>query len=136
MPTLVSFGIALVLLVFLATRFSVDMGATWQTIRHTNPWLYGVAFLVNYTTFLCRGARWRMLLRNADASGTESLPSLGVSSRLILMGWFASSITWFRLGDAYRAYDYCEESGASVARSMGTVVAERVMDMLLVFLLV
>ncbi len=134
-PTLVSFGVAVVLLAFLATRFSVDLGATWQTIRHTNPWLYGVAFLVHYTTFLFRGARWRMLLRNADASGTEALPSLGVSSRLILMGWFASSITWFRLGDAYRAYAYCEESGASVARSMGTVVAERVMDVLLVFLL-
>ncbi|MFH1140289.1 MAG: lysylphosphatidylglycerol synthase transmembrane domain-containing protein [Chloroflexota bacterium] len=135
MPTLVSFGIAAVLLIFLATRFSVDMGATWQTIRHTNPWLYGVAFLVNYTTFLFRGARWRMLLRNADASGTVSLPSLVASSRLILMGWFANCITWFRLGDAYRAYAYCEESGASVARSMGTVVAERVMDVLLVFLL-
>ncbi len=135
MPTLVSFGIAAVLLLFLVTRFSVDLGATWQTIRHTNPWLYALAFLVHYTTFLFRGARWRMLLRNADASEAESLPSLGASSRLILMGWFASSITWFRLGDAYRAYAYCEESGASMARSMGTVVAERVMDLLLVFLL-
>ena len=135
MPTLASFGIAVVLLVFLATRFSVDMDATWQTIRHTDPWLYGLAFLVHYTTFLFRGARWRMLLRNAAASETESLPSLGVSARLILMGWFASSVTWFRLGDAYRAYAYCEESGASVARSMGTVLAERVMDVLLVFLL-
>lgn len=125
----------MVLLVFLATRFSVDLGATWQTIRHTNPWLYSLAFLVHYTTFLFRGARWRMLLRNAGASGTESLPSLGVSSRLILMGWFASSITWFRLGDAYRAYAYCEESGGSMSRSMGTLVAERVMDVLLVFLL-
>jgi len=133
-PTLVSFFIALVLLVFLATRFSIDMGAMWQTIRHTNPWLYGLAFLVHYTTFLFRGARWRMLLRNSDASGTELLPSLVVSSRLILMGWFASSITWFRLGDAYRAYGYFEESGASLARSMGTVLAERVMDVLLMFL--
>ncbi|MSQ22853.1 MAG: flippase-like domain-containing protein [Dehalococcoidia bacterium] len=134
-PTLVSFGVAVAVLAFLATRFSVDMGATWQTVRHTNPWLYGLAFLVHYTTFLFRGARWRMLLRNTDATGSESLPSLVVSSRLILMGWFASSITWFRLGDAYRAYAYCKVSGASVARSMGTVVAERVMDVLLVFLL-
>ncbi len=135
MPTLVSFFIAVVLLVFLATRFSIDLDATWQTIRHTNPWLYGGAFLIHYTTFLFRGTRWRMLLRSADASGTESLPSLGVSSRLILLGWFASSITWFRLGDAYRAYAYCEESDASLPRSMGTVLAERVMDVFLVFLL-
>ncbi len=124
------------LLAFLVSRFSIDLSATWETIRHSNPLLYGVAFLVHYTTFLFRGARWRMLLRNASASGTDAPISLGASMRLVLIGWFASSITWFRLGDAYRAYAYREESGASLSRSMGTIVAERVMDVFLILLLV
>jgi uncharacterized protein (TIRG00374 family) len=51
------------------------------------------------------------------------------------MGWMASSVTWFRMGDAYRAYAYTEESGAPLARTGGTILAERVMDVLLVFLL-
>ena len=136
MPTLVSFAIAVAILVFLATRFSIDLDATWETIHHSSPFLYGAALVVHYTTFPFRGARWRMLLRNAGVEEVAPLPSLVAAARLVLLGWFASSITWFRLGDAYRAYAYCEESGASLSRSMGTVVAERVMDVLLVFLLI
>ena len=135
MPTLVSFAVAAAILAFLATRFSIDLDATWETIRHSNLFLYGAALVVHYTTFPFRGARWRMLLRNAGVAEAAPLPSLVTAARLVLMGWFASSITWFRLGDAYRAYAYCEESGAPLSRTVGTVVAERVMDVLLVFLL-
>ena len=123
------------LLVFLFTKFSIDLGATWETIRQSNPLLYIAAFLVHYTTFPFRGARWRMLLRNAGVAEVAPLPSVVTASRLVLMGWFASAITWFRLGDAYRAYAYCEESGAPLSRAIGTVVAERVMDVMLVFVL-
>lgn len=123
---------AVAFLVFLVSRFSIDLGATWETIRQSNPFLYLIALVVYYTTFPLRGARWRMLLRNA---GVAPLPSIGTAARLVLLGWFASCITWFRLGDAYRAYAYTEESGAPFARMMGTVLAERVMDIALVFLL-
>ncbi|MCH8283959.1 MAG: flippase-like domain-containing protein [Chloroflexi bacterium] len=135
MPTIASFVVAVAIIVFLVSRFSIDLGATWQTISHSNPLLYITAVLVHYTTFLFRGARWRMLLRNAGAATEESLPSVTASARLVLMGWMASSVTWFRMGDAYRAYAYTEESGASLARTGGTILAERVMDVLLVFLL-
>ncbi len=134
-PTIVSFAVAVALLVFLVTRFSIDLGDTWRTIRHSNLLLYGVAFLVHYTTFPFRGARWRMLLKNAGVEHEAPLPSILASSRLILIGWFVSSVTWFRLGDAYRAYAYREESGAPLSRSIGTVLAERVMDIGLVFVL-
>lgn len=113
----------------------MDLGATWDTVRHSNPWLLVLAFAVHYTTFLFRGARWRTMLRNAGVAEEAPLPSLCAAARLMLLGWFASSITWFRLGDAYRAYAYYEESGASLARTMGTILGERVMDILLVFLL-
>ena len=120
---------------FLISRFSIDFEATLATIKGSNPILYVLAVLVHYTTFLFRGQRWRLLLRNAgvDRSKEISLPSVFGSGRLILIGWFASSVTWFRIGDAYRAYAYTKESGASFARSGGTVVAERLMDILLVF---
>ena len=124
------------LLVFLISRFPIDLDTTWQTVRQSNPLLYGVAAVVHYTTFLFRGARWRLLLKNAGVEKVAPLPSVRSAARLVLMGWFASSITWFRMGDAYRAYGYAEESGGPLARTVGTVLAERVMDVLLVFLVV
>ena len=131
-PTLVSFALALAIIFFLVSRFSIDLGATGETVRRSNPLLFALALLVHYTTFPFRAARWRLLLKNA---GVVPLPSVAAASRLILIGWFASSVTWFRLGDAYRAYAYAEESGAPLAQSGGTVLAERVMDVLLVFML-
>ena len=107
---------------------------TLGTIKRSNPTLYVLAVFVHYTTFLFRGQRWRLLLRNAGVTRSNEipLPSVIGSARLILIGWFASSVTWFRIGDAYRAYAYTKESGASFARSGGTVVAERLMDILLI----
>jgi len=134
-PTLISFAVAVLLLLFLATRFNVDFSATWENVRRSSPWLFAAAIAVHYTTFLFRGARWRIMLRNAGVAEQAPLPSLTASARLMLLGWFASSITWFRLGDAYRAYAYAEESGAPLARSMGTILGERVLDILVVFLL-
>ncbi len=134
-PTLVSFAIAAVILILLITRFPVDLRATWETIRQSDLRLFVLAVAVHYTTFLFRGLRWRLLLRNAGVGETAPLPSLVTAARLVLLGWFASSVTWFRLGDAYRAYAYAEETGAPLARSMGTILAERVMDIALVFLL-
>ncbi len=134
-PTFVSFAIAAVILILLLTRFPVDLGATWDTIRQSDPRFFALAVVVHYTTFLFRGLRWRLLLRNAGVGETVSLPSPVTAARLVLLGWFASSVTWFRLGDAYRAFAYAEETGAPLARSMGTILAERVMDIALVFLL-
>ena len=134
-PTLISFAIAAVILILLLTRFPVDLRATWETIRQSDPRLFALAVVIHYMTFLFRGLRWRLLLRNAGVGEMAPLPSPVTAARLVLLGWFASSVTWFRLGDAYRAIAYAEETGAPLARSMGTILAERVMDIALVFLL-
>ena len=90
--------------------------------------------LVHYTTFLFRGARWSILLRNAQEDGSAG-PGVLYCSQLVLLGWFANSVAWFRLGDAYRAYLYRDEMGASFSRTIGTLLAERMLDAILVALL-
>ena len=135
LPTLISFAVAAFLLFFLATRFDIDFSSTWDTIRDTNPALYLLALLVYYTTFLFRGARWRLLLTNAGVAREVPLPSLLASARLILLGWLASAVTWFRMGDAYRAYAYSLESSAPLPRTVGTVLAERILDVATIFVL-
>ena len=136
-PALVSFLIAGGFLLFLVTRFDVDLGVTWEQVRGANPWLLAAAFAVHYTTFVFRGARWRMLLvHSASTSGeAEPVPGILFCSRAVLLGWFINSIGWLRLGDAYRAYLYREEHNAAFSGAIGTVLAERVLDVVLVALM-
>jgi len=136
-PTLISFILVPVLAVLLITRFELDWGSTWERIRSSNPWWFALAVLVHYSTFIFRGARWRLLLGNAarHEGSNEKLPSTFYCGRVILMAWFANSVTWFRLGDAYRAYAHAEDYGTGFPRSMGTVVADRAIDVVVVFAL-
>ena len=134
-PTLVSFLLVAALVGLLLTRFDVGWGETADAIRHGNPWWLLLAVLIHYTTFLFRGARWRLLLVNAASRQTpsERPPSTLYCGALILMAWFANSVTWFRLGDAYRAYAYADDTGTGFPRVMGTVLAERIVDLGVVF---
>ena len=136
-PALVSFLVAGGFLLFLVTRFDVDLQVTWQQARSADPWLLVAAFAVHYTTFLFRGARWRLLLQNsARISGDrEPVPGILFCSRAVLLGWFVNSIGWLRLGDAYRAYLYREEYNAAFSGAIGTLLAERLLDVVLVALL-
>ena len=75
------------------------------------------------------------MLQNAhDDTEGPKLTTLHCGS-LILLGWFTNSVTWFRLGDGYRAYAYAEDTKGSFSSTMGTILAERVLDMALVFIL-
>ena len=137
LPALVSFLIASGFLLFLVTRFDVDLGATWDRVRGANPWLLAAAFAVHYTTFFFRGARWRLLLQHSSqiSGGSEPVPGILFCSRAVLLGWFVNSIGWLRLGDAYRAYLYREEHNAAFSGAIGTLLAERVLDIVLVALM-
>ncbi|MDA0733598.1 MAG: lysylphosphatidylglycerol synthase transmembrane domain-containing protein [Chloroflexi bacterium] len=130
-PTLVSIALAIALLVFLALRFDIDLTDTWQQIRSGNPWLLTLAVIVHYTTFIFRGARWRLLLQNAQGPN-RCPPGVLYCSELTLLGWFANSVAWFRLGDAYRAHLYQQEQHESFSRTVGTIVSERALDTVLV----
>jgi len=138
LPTLISFALATGVIFLLVTRFEVDWGATWDNIRSMNPWLYLAALGVYYTSFVFRGLRWRLLALNAMTGAAEDadVPSVVRCSQLIAIGWFVNAIAWLRLGDAYRAYAFAEDSNTTFSWSLGTVLAERVLDMATVAVLI
>lgn len=133
-PTLLSFGIAAGVILFLSTRFELDWAETWRGIQDINPWLYLLALALYYLSFVFRGMRWNILAANAAVSSGENPQALSTlhTSQLIVIGWFVNSVTWLRMGDAYRAYAFAEDSKSSFSWSLGTLLAERVMDMVIV----
>ncbi len=134
LPALVSLAVAGGFLLFLVTRFDVDLGLTWERMKSANPWYLVAAFAVHYTTFGFRGARWRMLLQHTSGE-PRRVPGVFYCSQLVLLGWFANSIGWLRLGDAFRAYLYQDEHDATFSGTIGTILAERALDTVLVLLL-
>ena len=129
--TAVSFAVLGGLLALVLARFDVAWGETWDLMRHMNPVWYIAAVFVHYSTFIFRGARWRLLLRNAARrAGAHFEERHAVYfGRIILMSWFANSVTFFRMGDAYRAYVYSEDARSSFPRAAGTVLADRLVDL-------
>jgi uncharacterized protein (TIRG00374 family) len=135
--TLVSLLIAVAIVAFAVWRADIDLAQVWQYMRRANPWLYLVAFLSFYATFPLRAWRWRMLLQNASADDPEAiqLPALPDLTEIIFLSWFANCAVPAKLGDLYRGYLLKQTSGASFVHTVGTIFAERVLDMLFLFLL-
>ncbi len=140
--TLISFGLGFAILAFLFTRVQIDVGAILEWVRQANPWLLACAFLAFYATFPVRALRWRRLLANVamsdhghgSASGALRL-SVPVLSEIIFLGWFANCIVPAKLGDAYRAYLLKLNGGVSFSTTIGTILAERIIDVVVLFLL-
>lgn len=131
LPTLLSFGAAAAVIILLATQFDLDWSQTWGNIGSMNPWFYVLAFLLYYLSFVFRGMRWRLLALNAADTDEDRarVPSAIHCSQVIILGWFVNSVVWLRLGDAYRALAFSEDTKNTFSWSLGTVLAERVLDM-------
>ena len=136
--TLLSFVIAIGFVALLAATFRIDWARTWDNVQALDLRLYAAAIAVYYLTFIVRGLRWKILANNAGLvdSPADNQPSVLHFARLILIGWFVNGIAPLRLGDAYRAYALAAKSGRGFSWSLGTILAERFVDMISVLALV
>jgi len=135
-PTLISFAIAAAFVVFMVTRVRIDFAAMWQYISHANPLFLVLAVAFYYANFPLRAYRWLVFLRNAgvDRDPGVRLPSVFSAAQMCYLGWFTNAVTGFRLGDVYRSYLLAKENRASFPRTLGTLAAEHVVDIVVVFL--
>ena len=139
-PTLLSFVGAIAIIYFLAEGFELDWKSTLENISNMNIFLYILALVTYYVSFVFRGIRWKILASNAflvdEAIQTDSnnylIPSAFSCSVLILSGWFLNAIAWLRMGDAYRAWAFGNDTGKGFSWSIGTLLAERTLDMIVV----
>lgn len=126
--TFIAIALGLAFLTFIFFRLDVDVSATWDKVKSTDPFLYFLAFAVYYATFPLRGWRWYILLSNA---GVTPSPPVKKLTQMVLLSFFANCILYARLGEVYRAY-LIKEEGVSFSEALGTIVTERAVDVVIV----
>lgn len=135
--TILSFAIALAILVFFVRRMDLDLAAIAENIRSANRWLLAAAISVYALTIYVRAARWRWMLGVAGAGtipGTTK-PPVGYLSAVLLVSWFFNCILPAKLGDAYRIYRVKVDDGIRYSIGFGTVLTERVIDLIVLVLM-
>ena len=135
--TILPLVIVIALLIYVAQKTNIDPQQTWATIRSANLVFFLAAFLVYYLSFPIRALRWRLLLGNVGfnkANGVQ-LPHFLKLVEIIYISFFANVVVPARLGEIYRAYLLRQETGLSATRTFGTVLAERLLDLIVLVLI-
>ena len=135
--TILSFAVSAGIVFYFVLAAHLDVGQVWKRIKSADPKYIVLALAVYYGSFFIRGLRWRLLLSKAGLRATLKGVTLGRLIEMILLSWFVNCLVPAKMGDAYRAYLLKNETGADMSLTLGTVVGERIADVLaLVILLV
>jgi glycosyltransferase 2 family protein len=133
--TILSFAVALFILVFFFRRLDINIGDVWAIIKNANVWLLALALIIFYSTFIIRAFRWRLMLSQAgitDANGF-AVPDIPRFVDIFILSWFANCVIPAKLGDGYRSYLLKRDSGAPMSSGLGTILAERLVDLVVLF---
>jgi glycosyltransferase 2 family protein len=109
----------------------LDWREVWASVRGANAWLFALAFTIFYCSFPLRALRWKTLLDNVGYGRSVGgrVPGTFGLTGIMYLAWFVNCLTLARLGDVYRGYLLKKTSGVSFAVTLGTVLAERLLDL-------
>jgi uncharacterized protein (TIRG00374 family) len=116
------------LFVYVAVR-DVDFDGFWNALQDGNYWLLFPATAVLAVAIYLRALRWRFLFSD------ERRPPLGAVTGSLLIGYLFNSILPARAGEAARVVALNQRAGISRSEALATVVAERVLDVLVLLAL-
>jgi uncharacterized membrane protein YbhN (UPF0104 family) len=122
--TIASLLVAAIIVAIAVTRAPINWGDAWNKIRHANALLYLAALIVFYSSFIVRAIRWRLLLRNAGEN--QPWPPL---TGIIVTSFFVNCVVPAKMGDVYRAYLARLKRHISASKALGTIIAERLVDL-------
>ncbi|HEU5199920.1 MAG TPA: lysylphosphatidylglycerol synthase transmembrane domain-containing protein [Ktedonobacterales bacterium] len=137
--TIVPLVVVIVVFALVAQHLTLELNpkSIGAALARANLWLFLAAFVVYYGSFPLRVLRWRLLLENVGYSKARGvyLPGFFHLCKILYLSWFANVIVPAKLGDMYRAYLLRQEADVSAPRSYGTVLAERILDLVILLLL-
>ena len=134
--TFISIAFAVAVLWFVVRQLNVDPKAIWAQVQQANPLVLGVAFVLWYGSFIVRGWRWGFMISSSGiaAEPGRRVPPLADLAQIVLLSYFANSLAPAKLGDAYRAYLLRQDGGVPFSAGVGTIVAERIVDAMMLVL--
>ncbi|WP_162004935.1 lysylphosphatidylglycerol synthase transmembrane domain-containing protein [Dictyobacter vulcani] len=135
--TLVPLALVIVALVFVAQKANINPQKTWNAVKHADIFFFLAAFVIYYLSFGLRALRWKLLLENVGFTSENGihLPRYLKLVEIVYISFFANVVVPAKLGDLYRAYLLRQEINVSTTRSFGTVLAERLLDLIVLLLL-
>lgn len=116
------------LFAYLSVR-SVDFDVFWNALRNGDYWLLLPALAVLAVAIYLRAVRWRVLFTG------PSPPPLDAVTSSLLIGYLFNSILPARAGEAIRVVALHQRADTSRPEALATVVAERVLDVLVLLAL-
>lgn len=109
---------------------SFDLAEVAATLNRANVvWLL-VALVASWSTFPIRGLRWRMILA---ASGLNI--SRRAATEILTLSFWVNCVLPAKMGDVYRGWLLKHNGATSFGNAVGTVIAERLVDLATVALL-
>jgi glycosyltransferase 2 family protein len=128
--TILSLVAAAVIVIVAVWRAPIDWSDAWSRISHANVGLYLAALIVYQASFLVRSWRWKLLLRNAG----EDRPTMPLVP-ILVVSFFVNCVVPAKMGDVYRAYLARLRQRVPVSRALGTIIAERLLDLVVLMAL-
>tara|TARA_B100001996_G_C18656893_1_gene591539 strand:+ start:654 stop:1634 length:981 start_codon:yes stop_codon:yes gene_type:complete len=125
-------GLASVLGIYIAFQGENIEGLWSQIVQIDKTAFYSANILLLLSCFV-RAYRWGLILEPIEKI---KLKDLFAST---MVGYFGNGVLAFRLGELLRAYSISQNRSISVPQAFGTVILERILDLLMVlfvFLLV
>jgi glycosyltransferase 2 family protein len=101
----------------------------WEDVSNANLWYVGLMIVLMFVAHGSRAARWQMLL---EPLGYK--PSFFNVNNAVWLGYFANNLVP-RLGEVTRCSQLYKSDNIPVDKSLGTVVTDRIFDVVTLFLL-
>jgi len=123
--TLLSFLVAAGIVAFAVKKGGISWSDTWNHIRHADVRLYALALGAFGLSMAGRGLRWKLLLQNAgEHVGTFA------ASEIVFASFFVNCVIPAKMGDVYRAFLVRQRENVGASKALGTIIAERLLDLL------
>jgi len=127
-PTYLSIAIAIVILIFAATR--VDLKEIWREIAACDKRYVILGSLAHYATYLVRGMRWRRCLIHLPIKAGS-----GKFGILVFFYNFVDNLVPAKLGDVYAAHLARINFKIRRSAAMGSIVFLRMIDAWIILML-
>jgi glycosyltransferase 2 family protein len=128
--TFISFLLGAGIVLLAISRLDLDWAEIAGYLRDANIAYIALAFIAYYGSIFVRSIRWRNLLDSAEVRPDPgyAMPQTRGMAAIYMVGWYFNCLLPAKLGDAYRSYLLKTRSRTPFSTALGTVVAERLAD--------